>query len=236
MRKFLFLLPIAAFILWWQSQGGVLFPPLRAITESLVNSGVIGHVAASLWRAAAGAAIGISLGLLIGLLSGASRAVRAILRPPLAFFMPIPGIALAPLFILWLGFGWSTLVAVGALAAFFPVVVSVSEGVSSLDPSLMRASMTLGVPKWRVYVPAAMVHLLSGLKLAWARAWRTVIACEFVAAASTGLGFMIWDASEYLRMSTVYGGILLLMVVFMLSDWGLRAVEKRTVVKWGMVR
>ena len=230
MKKLAPLIPIAVFLLWWQfmPHSRALFPSLGRIFGFDIT--VWGHVLASLGRTAAGAAIGVCCGLFVGFLN--CKAVSWFT----GLLMPIPGIALAPLLMLWLGFGNWTLIAVGAFAAFFPVVINVSEGIRSLDPSLLKAAQTLGASKWRVMLPAAMVSLLSGLKLAWARAWRTVIACEFVAAASSGLGYMIWDAAEYLNMGAVYGGIVVLMGVFLSVDYLFSLVERGTVRKWGMVR
>jgi len=90
---------------------------------------------------------------------------------------------------------------------------------------------------FKVYLPWAMAHLLVGLKLGWARCWRTVIAVEFVAAASWGLGFMIWDGFEYIRTDIVYGGIALLMLIYLVIEkLFFASVERVTVQRWGMVR
>ena len=155
--------------------------------------------------------------------------------------MPIPGIAMAPLFIIWLGFGDVTIVTLGAMAAFFPVAHNTSTGVRSIDRQLVRAAQIMGAKRIsvlsQVYIPWSAVYLFTGLKLGLARCWRTVIAVEFVAAANWGLGYMIWDAAEYLNSSIVYGGIILLAITFTLIEKGfINFFERLTIVKWGMIR
>jgi ABC-type nitrate/sulfonate/bicarbonate transport system permease component len=185
--------------------------------------------------------LGILSGTLGGVLMGTRRGLYRFFDPLITFFMPIPGIALAPLFIIWLGFGDPTIIAVGSIAAFFPLAYNTAAGVRSIDPQLVRAARIMGVGKtailFDVYLPWAAGYVLLGLKLGLARCWRTVVAVEFVAAASWGLGYMIWDAAEYLRAGVVYGGIVLLIIIYFVIEKGLiNTLEKYTVEKWGMVR
>jgi len=255
-RRFLLpLIPVASFLLAWElaarfgAINTALFPPPTAILRQLAlmhtrqlpeRSLLLTHIAASLQRVFIAAAIGTGLGVVGGLLMGASRWVHRLLEPIITVLMPIPGIAQAPLFIVWLGFGDPTIVTVGAIATFFPIAFNTSAGVRSIDPQLVRAAQIMGTSRPRiltsVYLPWSAGHLLAGLKLGWARCWRTVIAVEFVAAASWGLGYMIWDASEYIRTGVVYGGILLLMIVYFVIERTLfRTVERWTVERWGMI-
>jgi ABC-type nitrate/sulfonate/bicarbonate transport system permease component len=255
-RWILPILLVASFLLAWElaarfgALNPLLFPPPSVILRELVRlhtrrlperSVLLTHLGASLQRVFLAATIGTLLGAATGLLMGASRLVRRLLDPIITVLMPIPGIAQAPLFIVWLGFGDPTIVTIGAIATFFPIAFNTSAGVRSTDVQLVRAAEIMGTSRGglmlRVYLPWAAGHLLAGLKLGWARCWRTVIAVEFVAAASWGLGYMIWDASEYLRTAIVYGGILLLMVVYFLIERVLfDALERITVRRWGMIR
>ena len=177
----------------------------------------------------------------MGILMGASRLIYRFFDPIITILMPIPGIAQAPLFIVWLGFGDPTIITIGAIAAFFPIAFNTAAGVRSIDPQVIRAGQIMGVSKTasyaQIYLPSAAGHIMAGIRLGWARCWRTVIAVEFVAAASWGLGYMIWDASEYIRSGVVYGGILLLMVIyFIIERLLLDSVEHLTVRRWGMIR
>jgi ABC-type nitrate/sulfonate/bicarbonate transport system permease component len=185
--------------------------------------------------------MGVILGILFGVLMGASKLVYRFLDPLITVLMPVPGIAMAPLFIVWLGFGNPTIVALGAIATFFPLAYNTAAGVRSVDVQLVHAAKMMGAGKASVildvYLPWAAGYVLTGLKLGLARCWRTVIAVEFIAAANWGLGYMIWDAAEYLRAAVVYGGIGLLIILYVVVERGLIDIlERQTVEKWGMVQ
>jgi len=250
------LIPVASFIVAWElaahfhAVNSALFPPPSAIVRELVllhtrrlpeRSLLLTHIGASLRRAFLAATLGTLGGVCVGLLMGASRLINRLLDPIITVLMPIPGIAQAPLFIIWLGFGDPTIVTVGAIATFFPLANNTAAGVRSTDVNLARAAQIMG-SSWgstlfKVYLPWAAGYVFAGLKLGWARCWRTVIAVEFVAAASWGLGYMIWDAAEYIRSGVVYGGIILLMIIYLVIERVLiGTVERLTVRRWGMIQ
>jgi len=245
--SFLGLWELAAHFHWINPS---LFAPPSSIVRDLLRlhvrklpdrSILLTHIGASLQRVFVAASIGTVAGVLMGVLMGTSRLVHRFFDPIITLLMPIPGIAQAPLFIVWLGFGDPTIITVGAIAAFFPIAFNTAAGVRSIDPQLVRAARLMGTSSTaclpRVYLPSAAGHVMAGVKLGWARCWRTVIAVEFVAAASWGLGYMIWDASEYIRSGVVYGGILLLMLVYLAMErLLLESVERLTVRRWGMIR
>ena len=204
------------------------------------RSVLLTHFMITLKRLFFAAMAGIFVGILAGAFMGLSKWVYRFLDPILSLIMPIPGIAMAPIFIVWMGFGDQTIIAVGAIATFFPVAYNTSTGVRSVDKQLVRAARIMGAKKIRilvqVYLPWAAVYLGNGIKLGLARGWRTVIAVEFIAAANWGLGYMIWDGAEYLRAGIVYGGIILLAITFTLIEKGLiGGLERVTIEKWGMV-
>lgn len=198
------------------------------------------HVWVTIQRLFWATLVGAILGAFVGGIMGLNRFVYRALDPLITVIMPIPGIALAPLFIVWLGFGTTTIVCVGAIAAFFPIAYNVAAGVRTVDQQLVRASMTMGAGRLRtimnVHLPWSLAFLLLGLKLGFARGWRTVVAVELIASTNWGLGYMIWDAAEYLQSATVYGGILLMIAVyFVVERLFLGVVERRTIRRWGMV-
>jgi len=88
----------------------------------------------------------------------------------------------------------------------------------------------------KVYLPHSLTYIIIGTKLGLARCWRTIIAVEFIAATGFGLGYMIWDAYEYLNVTVVYAGIIILALVFFgIEKTIIRFVEKKTVDKWGIM-
>jgi len=250
------LIPIGGFFLCWQllahfgSINAALFPAPTKILEQLSTllyqevggrSVLIGHLVATLTRLLLAAAEGMAAGVAMGIFIGLSQRAYRFFDPLITWVMPIPGIAMAPLFIVWMGFGNPTIITVGAIATFFPIAYNTSTGIRSIDNQLVRAAQIMGANRLavlsQVYIPWAAVYLFTGVKLGLARCWRTVIAVEFIAAANWGLGYMIWDAAEYLRAGIVYGGIILLAVIFTIIEKGLIVpFERITIEKWGMVR
>ncbi len=255
-RWWLPLLPVFVFLAGWQLLTGVnlinpaLFPPPTEIVSELADlymsglptrSLLMAHVVATLRRLLMASVVGIVSGTLAGALMGISSRLYRFFDPLITVLMPVPGIAMAPLFIVWLGFGDPTIIALGSIAAFFPLAYNTAAGVRSINPQLVRAARMMGAGRktliFDVYLPWAAGYVLVGIKLGLARCWRTIIAVEFIAAASWGLGYMIWDAAEYLRAGVVYGGIFLLIAIYFAIEKGLiNILEKYTVERWGIVQ
>ena len=205
-----------------------------------VRSELVSHTSATLTRLGVGYATGVILGIILGIAMGLKNSIFHFFNPIISVLMPIPGIALAPLFIIWFGFGNPTVISLGALSTFFPVVYSTATGVRSVNQQLVRAASIMGANRFQVvrdvYIPWSAAYVFSGMKLGLARGWMTVIAVEFVAASNFGLGYMIWMASQYLRADIVYGGILIMIVVFLILDkLVIQTLENRTIAKWGMI-
>jgi NitT/TauT family transport system permease protein len=248
-------LPIAGFFLGWQLVASLewintgIFPAPLTILKELSNllqqehAGkplLLNHFLLTMQRLFLAAFLGTMVGMIVGLFMGISERFYRFVDPLVTVLMPIPGIAMAPLFIIWLGFGDVTIISIGAIAAFFPLAYNTSTGVRSVDPQLVRAARIMGAGSWRtvaqVYIPWASVYLLTGIKLGIARCWRTVIAVELIAAADWGMGFMVWDAAEHLNAAVVFGGIILLSLTYTGIERGLIVpIERMTIEKWGMV-
>ena len=150
---------------------------------------------------------------------GVSNRIYRLVNPLISVLMPIPGIALAPLFIIWFGFGDPTVITLGALSTFFPIVYSTTAGVRSVNRQLVRAAKIMGASPLQVianvHLPWAAAYVISGMKIGLARGWMTIIAVEFVAASNYGLGYMIWKASEFLQAKIVFGGIFIMVIIFL---------------------
>ena len=253
---FHFLIPIIVVLVGWEilsrlelvnpillSRPSEVFSALYALIKSQSPSGypiLVIHIFSSLYRLVLAFVVAAVAGIGIGTLMGANRRVYRFLDPIITVAMPIPGIAWAPIFMLWLGFGDPTIITVGALAAFFPIVYNTATGVRSIETKLIWSAQSMGASSKTIFLkiclPGATAFILTGLKLGFARGWRSIIAVEMIAASLWGLGFMIFDARDYLRPSVIYGGILVLAAIYLLIENVLiRWVERRTVEKWGMV-
>lgn len=207
--------------------------------RTFLGHSVLLDVSQSLYRLVCAFSIATVSGIGLGMLMGRNKSVYQFFDPLITVAMPIPGIAWAPIFMLWLGFGDLTIITVGFLAAFFPVVYNTAAGVRGVEEKLIWSARSMGANErtvfLRVLIPSSAPYIFTGFKLALARGWRTIIAVEMIAATLLGLGYMIFDARDYLRPSIIYGGIMILAGVFFLIENLVRQIEKRTIEKWGMV-
>jgi len=196
------------------------------------------HILHSIYRLFIAVLIGYPLGALIGVLVARAKRI-SFLEDIVAFFMSIPGISWAPIFIIILGFGDRTIILVGVLTAFFPALYNMVHGMKAINQNVIRLTEILEYSPARkfftVFIPASSTYLINGLKEAFARSWRTIIAVEMIAATMYGLGYMTFDARELLNSSTMFLGILLSGLIYIIIEIILiGALEKVTIVRWGM--
>ena len=229
----------------WQQLGErdlintALFPTPKQIFYSLLDTDIIfKHIYSSLLRLVISVVIGYVLGFTIAILISNFKSMF-FLEDISSFFMSIPGISWAPLFIMTIGFGDKTIIAVGIITAFFPVLYNVLYGLREIDKNLINISRTFECSFLEelimVKLPAIMNYLTIALKLSFARTWRTIIAVEMIAATMYGLGYMIFDARELFNSSIMFGGIFLSGVIYyLIESLIIKNIELFTVVKWGM--
>jgi len=161
--------------------------------------------------------IGFALASVIGIVLGTalvlSKRVRQALYPHVLTFQLIPKVALAPLFIVWLGVGPSSRLSLAVFMAFFPVVISTVTGLISADRNVLRMAASLTASPWRTFysvrIPYALPHIFAGLKVAVTMAMIGVIVGEFVTA-QAGLGYIIMMASSAAETALVFAAIILL--------------------------
>jgi NitT/TauT family transport system permease protein len=143
----------------------------------------------------------------------------------------VPKIAIAPLFVVWLGFGFTPKVLVAVLIAFFPVVISTVTGLKSVDSEMLELAATMGGGPLKTFVkirfPASLPHLFAGLKVAVTLAVTGAVVGEFVGA-NEGLGFVILQANGNLDTPMLFAGLIVMSVIgvvlFMLLEFGDRIV------------
>jgi NitT/TauT family transport system permease protein len=152
------------------------------------------HAVPTTLESAAGFAIATLLGIGLAIIITYSEIAREALYPNLVFFQLIPKIALAPLFIIWLGIGSQSRIAFAVFIAFFPVVISTAAGFASVDKSMLRLCRALTANEWQIFssvrFPAAVPYIFSGMKIAITLAIIGVIIGEFITA-QAGLGYLI---------------------------------------------
>lgn len=187
-------------------------------------------------------AIGISL-VLVGL-AATSGFLRDGLQTLTAGFNPLPAIALLPLALLWFGLGEASILFVLCHAVVWPLALAALAGFEGVPETQRLVGRNYGLTGVRylalILVPAALPSLLSGMKIGWAFAWRTLIAAELVFGAASGaggLGWFIFRNRNELYTDKVFAGLAIVILIGLFVEAVIfRSVENRTVRKWGLQR
>jgi NitT/TauT family transport system permease protein len=194
-----------------------------------ISGELLADAAASLYRVVVGFLIGTVLGLLLGLVMGASKAVYAYLNPLLQLLRPIPPIAFVPLAILWFGLGNPPAFFLISLGAFFPVLMNTIAGVRSVDSIYIRAARSLGAKPvtlfFRVIVPAATPHIMTGIRVGFGVAFIVVIVAEMIAV-NSGLGYRILEAREFFWSDKIIAGMITIGILGLTIDAALARLSK----------
>jgi NitT/TauT family transport system permease protein len=221
-----------------------LFPPLESVAAALIRltaSGTLPHHALdTLARLIAGFALAAVFGVTIGVLMGRSRRAEDILLPVISIGAPIPGLAYAPLFLLWFGLGNVTSVLLVAFVSAFPIIYNSWTGVKAVKDIWVRSAQAMGADDRRLFrhviLPGALPYILTGLRLGLAQAWRILVGVEMLAAVPWGLGWLIFGAREFLSTDVMLAGIVVIAVIGLaLEKFVFQRLEQFTVVRWGMM-
>ncbi len=221
-----------------------LFPRLEdvaAVFIRLTGSGILPHHAFdTLIRLLAGFALAGAIGIALGIAMGRSRRAEDIFLPLVSIGAPIPGLAYAPLFLLWFGLGNFSAVLLVAFVSAFPIVFNTWTGVKAVKEIWVRSAQAMGADDRRLFrhviVPGALPYILTGLRLGLAQAWRILVAVEMLAAVPWGLGWMIFGAREFLNTDIMLAGIVVIAAIGLaLEKFVFARLEAFTVVRWGMM-
>ena len=187
--------------------------------------------------------IGAVLALCFTGLATTSRIAREVMEFFTAVLNPLPSIALLPLAMIWFGLSLNSLVFVTANATLWPMAVSFMMGLSSTPRTIYMFGQNLGLSRlklmWFILLPSAIPHLITGLKVGWAFGWRTIVAAELVfgtVGGSGGLGWYINQSRFNLDTANVMAALIAIIFVGLITDALFRLLERRTVVRWGMVQ
>jgi len=214
-----------------------LSPPsavLASIVQLLENGQLWKHVAASLQRSLWGLVLASVAGVVLGLLVGGFRRLAAIVDPVLQLFRQTSAFALFPVFILFLGIGELSKVAIIFWASFWPVLLSTVGGVKQVDRLLVNSALSMGASRrfvfFKVVLPASLPSIFTGVRLAGAYSITALVAAEMIGAHS-GLGFLTLNSQETFQIPTMYAGILLLATLGLLLNYLLALLERR-LLRW----
>ncbi len=248
LRKSVVLLLLA--ILWetyarWLGNP-LLFPTfvdtVQAFGEGIATGGLLGKAWFSIRILLVGYSVGIACAALLTAFAISSRIGTDFLETLTSMFNPLPAIALLPLALIWFGLGPGSLVFVLVHSVLWAVALNTHSGFLSVSNTLRMVGRNYGLsgPSYvaRILIPAAFPSILTGLKIGWAFAWRTLIAAELVFGVSSGtggLGWFIYENKNQLEIPSVFAGLFSVILIGLLVENVIfRNIELRTVRRWGM--
>lgn len=222
------------------------FPTLSDTVLSLIDSIRNGVLLDRAWTSIKillmGYAIGISLAGTLTVLAINTRVGTDFLETMTAMFNPLPAIALLPLALIWFGLGATSLVFVLIHSVLWAVALNTHAGFLGVSQTLRMVGRNYGLTGLRyvahILIPAAFPSILTGLKIGWAFAWRTLIAAELVFGVSSGqggLGWFIFENRNVLDIPAVFAGLLTVIIIgLVVENLIFRTIERKTIRRWGM--
>jgi ABC-type nitrate/sulfonate/bicarbonate transport system permease component len=207
----------------------------------LLDFTIYRHLDDSLRRWAIGFGLAMMIGIASGLLLGWSRLLERLSMPTVTVLQLIPGLAWIPVAILLFGIGERATIFMIAATALAPVIINTTAGVKGVSEHLVRAARMMGADNRtlfvRVLLPGSLPHLLSGIRVGFANAWRVLVAAEMVVGTGTGLGYSIIQARWTLDYPASFVCIAIICAFGLLVERGLLLpLERRTVDRWGLAR
>ena len=240
-------LVVALVVVWWftvVASGTIIFPTPWDVVLGTLELARLGslwdHIASSLFRVGVGYLLAAAVAIPLGLLMGWFKGVFATLNPLIQILRPISPIAWIPLAILWFGVGDFSPIFLIFLSSVFPIIVETAAGVHSIERQYIRAAQNFGVSGLalfrQVVIPAALPHIITGMRISLGVAWLVVVAAEMIALRS-GLGYLIIE-SRYAgnRYDLVVAGMVIIGLTGLLLDILMRQLEKLKGVRWRYAR
>lgn len=224
----------------------LLFPTLsdtlKALFDHIMDGSLLARTWTSLQVLLLGYAIGIALAGILTALAINTQIGTDLLETLTAMFNPLPAIALLPLALIWFGLGAASLIFVLVHSVMWAVALNTHAGFLAVSPTLRMVGRNYGLRGLpyvlKILIPAAFPSILTGLKVAWAFAWRTLIAAELVfgvASGKGGLGWFIYESRTVLDIPAVFAGLLTVILIgLFVENLVFRLIERRTVRTWGV--
>ena len=206
---------VSLFVLWHLASvylvSSVLFPPpaivFRKAVILVLNGVLLEHLWASVQRILIGFIAGSLLGIPIGLAMGSFRPVRQVLEPYTEFLRFIPSVAMITVAVIWFGIGEASKIFLIIYTTIFIVILNTAAGVSAIANNKIRAAQALGATRGQIFfhvaLPATVPYILTGMRLAMANSFTTIVAAELIAA-NEGLGKMLWDGRMFMLVDDIF--------------------------------
>ncbi|MBQ7370676.1 MAG: ABC transporter permease subunit [Blautia sp.] len=207
---------------------------VKVVTAGYKNNSLWVHLGTSLKRLVIAYVLVVLTAVPLGLLSGYSSKIRAVLEPIVEFYRPLPPLAYYTILVLWMGIGEGSKLALLYLAGFAPVYIACVAGVIRIKEDYVNGALTLGANKRQIFFyvvfPAALPDVFTGLRTALGVEYTTLVAAEMVAA-TAGIGWLVLDASKYLRSDVVFMGVIIMGITGILLDRLIRVIES-AIIHW----
>jgi len=198
------------------------------------NFTLLQHLSTSLERLLIAFFAAVIITVPLGLASGNSPKIRAALEPLIEFYRPLPPLAYYTLLVLWMGIGNESKISLLFLACLAPIYIACASAVSKVREDYINSALTVGATKWQIFVhvifPACLPDIFTGIRTALGVGYTTLVSAEMVAARS-GVGWMVLDASRYMRSDIIFLGIILMGITGILLDRIILLIERK-VVPW----
>jgi NitT/TauT family transport system permease protein len=247
-RKTLIVLILAII---WEIYGRLLDNPLLfptfsdtivALIERIQDGTLPNRAWASIQVLLMGYVAGVLLAGILTILAINTRVGSDFLETMTAMFSPLPAIALLPLALIWFGLGNGSLVFILIHSVLWPVALNTHSGFRAVSQTLRMVGRNYGLKGFsyifKILIPAAFPSILTGLKIGWAFAWRTLVAAELVFGVSSGkggLGWFIFENRNLLEIPNVFAGLLTVILIgLVVENLIFRTIERRTIMRWGM--
>lgn len=216
---------------------------MLTLWERAVDGSLWVSLLASLSLLGKGVGIGIIIAIALTALAFIVPGGKDVLQTLVALFNPLPAIAVLPLALLWFGFTERSIVLVIVFAVVWAMALNAYAGFATIRTVLVDVGRNVGLSGpalvGKIYFPAALPHILSGLRIGWAFAWRTAVAAELVygaAGGNGGIGWQIYLDRSLFNTSGVFAGLITIIVVGLVVEYGIfTTIESKTVRRWGMV-
>ncbi|HOV67525.1 MAG TPA: ABC transporter permease [Methanoregulaceae archaeon] len=197
----------------------------------LGSGSLVDNAIDSLQRVVVGFAVGAALAVPLGVAMGRWSTVDRLVDPLIQVFRPIPPLAWVPLALAWFKIGIASMVFIIALGSFFPVLLNTLDGVRSVKRTWIEAAMTLGATErqvlTKVILPGALPTIWTGMRVGFGIAWMCVVAAEMMPGTNSGLGYLILYAYNFSQVQVIIAGMIVIGLIGLGIDTGLRRFEER---------
>ncbi len=210
---------------------------LVSMIELISTGSLFKHTVASLFRVTWGFCIAAMLGIPLGIILGRSQIASILLNPIINFLRPISPLAWIPLAMLWFGIGDQPAVFLIFLSSFFPIVVATTVAVNSINPNYFYVAANFDFSRkeviQKIVIPAIIPDIITALRLTVTIAWIVVVAAEMIAVQS-GLGYLILDSRNGLRLDYVMDGMIIIGLIGLYLDYIMRRLGRIESASWGI--